>query len=95
MSIVLIFNIFSFVRSDITKMEVHVDVYSDPIFIKREYHGDDSEFLRTMEGSDFRKHCRFCLTVPISTQIEKSLSIQDIECMYKSLTGTEVNMGNI
>lgn len=72
-------------------MEVNVDIYSDPMFIKREYHGDDNEFLRTMEGSDFRKHCRFCLIVPISTQIEKSLSNQDIAHMFKTLTGIEVS----
>lgn len=40
--------------------------------------------------SELRKNCRFCLTIPLATQIEDHISNQDIANMYKSLTGIEV-----
>lgn len=48
------------------------------------------ELLKTIEGNDFRKTCRFCFTIPTSTQIESSLTNQDLGRMYKCLTGIEV-----
>lgn len=45
---------------------------------------------RLTAGIDLKKSCRFCLTIPVTTQTENLISNVDIPKMYKSLTGLEV-----